>query len=516
MDNPPIIVIGSGIAGAYAALKMAPHPTRLITPSLADTMGSSHYAQGGIAAAIGKDDSTEAHLNDTIVAGAGLVNRDAAKHIIDRAAHLIADLAALGVHFDRDAKGTYQFSLEAGHSKPRVLHLQGDSSGANLMRVLTHAIRQSPHIRPMEGYQALSLASHRNRCVGVWVVDGHGHISYLPAHAVVLATGGIGALFNRTTNPPQILGQGIGMAARAGAVIMNPEFIQFHPTALKTDHYPTPLVTEALRGAGARLVNDRHEYFMESLHPLGDLAPRDIVARALYNQLSLGRSVYLDARESPGACVTTAFPTVYAACKREGIDPARDLIPVTPAAHYHVGGVMTDMHGQSTLQGLYACGEVACTGLHGANRLASNSLLEGLVLAENSAAHIKATLPTTTLPPISEAQLPALHHVATASPALWSSLRETIETSLGIVRNENALLGGMASIQQILREHPQDIFLMNSCISLLSALSGALYRQESRGCHYREDWPNPNPSYQTDTKLMFHKDRFFTATPAEG
>ena len=380
-----VVIVGGGLTGLFCALKLAPRPVTLIAAAPLGQGASTAWAQGGIAAAVGDGDSAEAHAADTIAAGAGLVDEAVALELAREAPARIDDLLRYGVPFDRDLEGRLAVGREAAHSARRIVHVRGDMAGQAIIAALTEAVRRTPSIRVLEGFVAEALLTERqcghrtDSCARRMSLRQSR--SAIAARAVVLATGGIGHLYAVTTNPAEASGLGLAIAARAGAVIADPEFVQFHPTAIMVGRDPAPLATEALRGEGAVLVNGDGERFMAARHPLAELAPRDIVARGVFAEIAAGHGAFLDARTALGARFAEKFPTVYAACRAAGIDPATQPIPVAPAAHYHMGGVAVDARGRSSIEGLWAGGEVSSTGAHGANRLASNSLLEAVVYA---------------------------------------------------------------------------------------------------------------------------------------
>ena len=387
-----VIIIGGGIAGLFCALKLAPRPVTILTAAAIGEGASSSWAQGGIAAAVAAGDTVEAHARDTIAAGAGLVDEAVAYAMTREAPARIDDLLAYGVPFDRDLEGHLAVGREAAHSARRIVHVRGDRAGRAIMTALAAAVRGTPGIRLLEGYEAEELLTEGGRVHGVRAMRlADRRRLTLPAAAVVLASGGIGHLYAVTTNPPQARGTGLAIAAAAGARIADAELVQFHPTAIAIGRDPAPLASEAIRGEGATLINRAGERFMARLDPQAELAPRDIVARGVFAEIAAGRGAFLDARQALGATFAEHFPTVHQSCIAAGIDPARDPIPVAPAAHYHMGGIETDRSGRSSLAGLWAAGEVAATGVHGANRLASNSLLEGLVFAARVAEDISGT-----------------------------------------------------------------------------------------------------------------------------
>ena len=374
-----VIVVGGGVAGLSTALRLAPRPVTLVTAAPLGFGTATGWAQGGIAAAMAEDDAAGLHAADTEAAGAGLTEPDVALRIAAEGPQLIAWLVGLGAPFDRTDEGAFALGLEAAHSRRRIVRAGGDATGARVLETLVRAVLASPGIEVLTADVTDLLRDEQGAVAGI-VAERDGARFRLPARAVVLATGGLGGLYASTTNPQGATGRGLALAARAGAVMRDLEFVQFHPTAIAAGRDPMPLATEALRGEGARLIDETGAPVMAGIAG-GDLAPRDVVARGIFQALQRGRTVYLDARGALGAAMPTRFPTVASLCAEAGIDPTVAPIPVRPAAHYHMGGVKVDARGASSVPGLYACGEVSSTGLHGANRLASNSLLEGLAYA---------------------------------------------------------------------------------------------------------------------------------------
>ncbi|HVV26690.1 MAG TPA: L-aspartate oxidase [Rhizomicrobium sp.] len=484
VETDGALILGAGIAGLFTALKLAPMPTIVLAGTRPGVSGSSAWAQGGIAAAVGADDSWESHARDTMAAGAGLCDPAIVNLVTREAPARIADLVAYGAPFDRKDDGTLALGREAAHSLPRIVHVRGDGAGAAISATLAERAAATPSIRLMEGFHAIELAMEDGRVTGLFARAGLGSQARLilfRARAVILATGGLGALYAVTTNPPEARGEGLGMAARAGAVIADPEFVQFHPTAIAVGRDPAPLATEALRGEGAVLIDETGERFMAAIHKDGELAPRDIVARAIHRRIVAGHKVYLDCREAIGADFARHFPTVHAACIAAGIDPATQPIPVAPAAHYHMGGIASDDMGRSSLPGLWVAGECAATGLHGANRLASNSLLEGLVfgarVADDVRGHIQAGAIRGT-PPAPE---------RFASPAPPHVLRQTMARDVALERDEAGLKRALEVIARLERANAEPALLnMTAAAKLVTA--AALARRESRGGHWRSDW----------------------------
>jgi L-aspartate oxidase len=496
-----VVIIGAGLAGLFTALKLAPLPVTVIAAAPLGEGASSMWAQGGIAAAVGEGDSTAKHAADTIEAGAGIVDPEIARVVADEGPDRIRDLLGYGVPFDRDLEGHYVLSKEAAHSEKRVVRVSGDKAGAAIMQALIAAVRSTPSIRVLEGYEADDLIIADNRVEGVRLIRptalGNGRYAFVPASAIVLATGGVGALFALTTNPSYAKGEALAMAARAGAVIADPEFVQFHPTAIDAGIDPAPLATEALRGEGAVLVNSEGERFMLAIDPRGELAPRDVVARAVYNELNAGRRVYLDCRDAIGAHFEKEFPTVWGHCQRAGIDPSKDLIPVAPAEHYHMGGIATDKNGRTSLAGLWAVGEVASTGLHGANRLASNSLLEAVVFGARVAADIRELLPHDRVEHfVVPHRIPGSGRAAdTASrQEAMMSLRSIMTKYVGVQRSGKGLKKALAELKALEPFGANDRVLANMLLAAKLITAAALLRKESRGGHYRTDYPQTDPA----------------------
>lgn len=493
IDSARVIIVGAGLAAQYAALSLAPHPVLMISPDPLGEGASSAWAQGGVAAAMGPDDSPEAHARDTVRAGAGTVDPRVAEDVTAEARAHILDLTRMGAPFDRTGNGGYVLSREAAHSFARVVRVRGDQAGAEIMRALTAQVREAAHVQVLEGVLATRLLSDGGAITGMEVAGCENGLTApvaIRGRAVLLAGGGSGGLYALTTNPPRIRGQVIGMAARAGAEIADAEFIQFHPTAIACGLDPAPLATEALRGEGATLVNNRGERFMLAIHPDAELAPRDIVARAVYAQTQAGLAPALDTRAAIGARLLTDFPAVAAACQRAGLDPVAETIPVAAAAHYHMGGVRTDACGRSSLPGLWACGEAASTGLHGANRLASNGLLEALVYGRRCALSISQSLrsvATVAAPFV----LPDRPGAVEPDPALVARLRQSMTDGAGVIRNAHGLQRTLAVIAGIEAAQPDCDALLNMTATATLIAAAALARRESRGAQFRSDYPEP-------------------------
>jgi L-aspartate oxidase len=483
-----VVVVGAGVAGLSAALALAPRPVLLLTKTRFGAGGSSVWAQGGVAAALAPDDDPSLHAADTRAAGAGIVDDRIADLLAHEGPERIARLVALGTAFDRDAEGRLALGREAAHSRRRILHAGGDSTGAEMVRALAAAVAASPSIEVRERVQALDLEVEGGAIRGL-VVRSAGRIASLPARGVVLATGGIGRVYACTTNPREATGDGLAMAARAGARLADLEFVQFHPTALDVGADPLPLLTEALRGEGATLRDRRGRRFMRREHPAGDLAPRDVVARAIWRRLEDGDKVRLDARRV--ARLAQRFPTVFALCRRHGLDPRREALPVTPAAHYHMGGVAVDRRGRTSIGGLWACGEVASTGLHGANRLASNSLLEALVFGVRAAEDIARTRRAS---PAAAAPRAKARRGRLES-RFPQALREAMWSGVGLVRSDASLAAALAALSPAVARGGSGEGDNLALVGWLIA-AAARRRRESRGSHFRSDYPSERPIWR--------------------
>ena len=509
MKSSDILIIGAGVAGLYTALKLTPRPVTIITARPLGLGGSTPWAQGGMAAAVGEDDTPNLHFADTVQAGAGLVDAESASLLVDGGAAAVEDLIRYGVAFDKDAEGKLKLGREAAHCRNRIVHATGDRAGIAIMDALIKAARAADHITILERIVVEDLLTDDHGAVGGALVydTAAGERAVFDAAETVMATGGLGGLYAVTTNPTPAQGHGLAFAARAGAIIRDPEFVQFHPTALDIGVDPAPLATEALRGDGATLVNADGRAFMGEYHKDKDLAPRDIVARAVEAEIAAGRGAFLDATKAIGAAFPENFPTVFAACQKAGIDPQAEKMPVAPAAHYHMGGVKTDLDGKSSVKGLWALGEVASTGVHGANRLASNSLLEAVVFGARIADQLldrQVSQPADPGAPADRMELPP----KPADTNAIKRLRAAMSSGCALLRSQDSLVETLSVIEELNDLPEMTSGLKSALVSAELIAQGALMREESRGGHYRSDYP------QTE-KDAFHTEICATETYEE-
>ncbi|MFH8381095.1 L-aspartate oxidase [Kitasatospora sp. NPDC018058] len=516
-----VVVVGSGVAGLTVALNVRKAGLRamVVTKAMLDE-GSTRWAQGGIAAALGEGDTPEQHLDDTLVAGAGLCDEDAVRTLVTEGPDAVRRLIGVGALFDRDEAGEILLTREGGHHRRRIAHAGGDATGAEISRALVAAVRNDPGIELIEHALVLDLLTDaEGHAAGLTLhVMGEGQrdgVGAVRARAVVLATGGMGQVFSATTNPAVSTGDGVALALRAGAAVTDLEFVQFHPTVLwlgPDAEGQQPLVSEAVRGEGAHLVDADGVRFMVGQHELAELAPRDIVAKAITRRIQEqgAEHMFLDGRHFGAEMWAHRFPTILASCRAHGIDPVTAPIPVAPAAHYASGGVRTDRHGRTSVPGLYACGEVACTGVHGANRLASNSLLEGLVFAERIAAdlakrHRAGDLPERT---VDVAAARAAQPVPLPPSEARAEIQRLMSRGAGVLRSAASMADtatGLALIAEqayahVAEEKPADPRVetweaANLLLVATALVAAAAQREETRGCHWREDFPERDDAH---------------------
>lgn len=519
------LVLGSGIAGLSVALKVARRGRVAILTKKNRADSNTNWAQGGIASVMGSDDTTELHVQDTLVAGAGLCRESVVRTIVEEGPRCIRELMELGTRFSEDEQhqGPH-LTQEGGHSRRRILHAK-DATGAEIERSLLRAVAAEPNITVLENHFGVDLItsaklglSGPNRCLGVYVLNRPtGRIEAFAAPAVVLATGGCGKVYLYTTNPDIATGDGVAMAYRAGASVANMEFIQFHPTCLFHPKAKTFLISEAVRGEGALLLGADGQRFMERYDARAELAPRDIVARAIDAEMKRTGAdcMFLDITHKPADFVRDHFPMIYERCLSYGIDITHEFIPVVPAAHYQCGGVVTTLEGETDLPGLFAIGEVACTGLHGANRLASNSLLEALVCADRTAHRVIQELTDPSSVTIPEWETGKAHDAdeMVVVSHNWEEIRRLMWDYVGIVRTNKRLQRAgnrLANLQEEIREYYWDFKVTSDLLELRNIatvadliVSCALQRPESRGLHYNLDYPNPEPAWaQRDTVVQ--------------
>lgn len=493
-ERTRVLVIGSGVAGLHTAWRAAERAEVVVLTKRSLFDSATAYAQGGIAAALGAGDSPDLHKQDTLAAGAALCDAAAVEVLVAEGPARVRELWSAGARFDLDPRGKLKLGREAAHSRSRIVHARGDQTGAEVARTLIARVQGTPNITVIESARVLDLVVEGGECVGVRASIAGQPVEII-ADATVLATGGCGQVYRYTTNPLVATGDGFAIAHRAGVTLADMEFVQFHPTALDVPENPRSLISEAVRGEGAVLRNELGERFMTQRHRLAELAPRDIVAREIYREQMAGHRVILDATKL-GRAFERRFPGIFALCRARGIDPRREPIPVTPAAHYLMGGVVTDLSGRSTMPRLWAVGEVSRTGVHGANRLASNSLLEGMVFAERCARDVGGVPALGASPRRARWRVPPLVDRGAAQVAA-DAIRTTMWECVGIDRHARGLEEGIQRLTDIRRRLPPGATEeANMAETALLIARGALARQESRGGHFRSDFPRPRKKFR--------------------
>ena len=503
VETHDVLVIGSGVGGLTVALETPGLRVGLLTKTELGRGGSSPMAQGGVAAAIGPGDSPAAHAEDTLAAAAGLAVPEPVRILTEEGPARIAALLALGTRFDRDGAGHLALGREAAHGCPRILHANGDATGFEIVRALCEAVESAPTVDVFERTFACELVLRQGRVVGVLARHAAGTVVLHLARAVVLATGGIGQVYRRTTNPGENTGDGLAIAARAGVRLADLEFVQFHPTALDVGADPMPLLTEALRGAGATLVDEGGCCFMPDFHPAGELAPRDVVARALWEMRRQGRRTLLDARDAIGPRVESEFPTAFRHCLEHGFDLRHEPVPVSPAAHYHMGGIAVDTHGRTSLAGLWACGEVSCVGVHGANRLASNSLLDAMVfgarVGRDLAREVRRQPPAKALVGRHDDLLDDQATEDGAHAEIRREIRDLMWKEVGLVRTGDGLQHAVHGLRGLARRLGPGSSETHNLLTVAGLVTQAAYaRRDSRGAHFRADRaPAPGADHES-------------------
>jgi L-aspartate oxidase len=509
-DSAPYIVIGSGVSGLFTALTLSKERRVILITKSSLMESNTNYAQGGIASAMGVPDSPELHYQDTMMAGAGLCDPAAVLALVYDGPPQVRRLIKLGTPFDR-INGEIALTREAAHSRPRILHADGDATGHAISATLVARVREQGNIAIYENHYTLALVKKAGRCCGAVTIH-EGRPELFLSAAVILCTGGLGQIYGKTTNPAIATGDGMILAYNAGAVLRDLEFIQFHPTALHLPPAPPFLISETVRGEGAILLNEAGQRFMPQYHSLAELAPRDVVARAIFAEIQKAAvpCVHLDLSQIPTNTIRSRFPNIYETCLKYGLDITNQPIPVAPAAHYMMGGILTDLNGRTQVPGLYAAGEVASTGVHGANRLASNSLLEGLVFGNRIATTL---LQETAEPPEDSSELQACYpRLLTEYTNLKNDLAQLHQLTgqyLGIVRDQAGIDQAFARLEALTvpavttaKLEPQYLELQNMLHLARMMFQAATTRTESRGAHYRGDYPEPNNEWRKH--LVFH------------
>ncbi|WP_213621597.1 L-aspartate oxidase [Paenibacillus sp. J22TS3] len=507
-----VLVIGTGIAGLFTAIKASADRQVVVITKKGLMESNTRYAQGGIAAVISEEDSPASHREDTLFAGAGFCSEPAVEVLVHEGPDGIRDLIRMGAEFDHE-NGELALTQEGAHSHRRILHANGDATGYEIVRALSRKVQDTDNIEVWEDHFVIDLIVEGEECLGALIQGPDGQRSFLQAGATLLCSGGAGQLYSHTTNPDVATGDGVALAYRAGARIRDMEFIQFHPTALCLPGAPRFLISEAVRGEGAVLRNIQGERFMEKYHPQRELAPRDIVARAIVSEMEAAGSefVYLDITHEKPDTVKNRFPTIYETCRSYGLDMTKDWLPVAPAAHYMMGGVQTDLNGETNITRLFACGEVSSTGVHGANRLASNSLTEAIVFGRRIVGRIRE------LPPLEKA-IGGISHYEARKPVVSEpderrrELQDIMVKHAGVRRNGELLQAGLLELRKMTDlfgaklRYNHEMELANMLICALVITESAIHRKESRGGHYREDYPGQDGCYGLK-RIVHHREQ---------
>ncbi|MDP2167421.1 MAG: L-aspartate oxidase [Thermodesulfovibrionales bacterium] len=508
-ESVDFLIIGSGVAGLRAAIELAPHGDVLVVTKDIPSESSTEYAQGGIAVALSDEDEVGIHYEDTLKAGDGLCREDAVRILVEEGPESILELISWGAEFDKECS-RLAFTLEAAHSRKRILHAHGDATGKELERVLLQKVRSFPSVGRSPFTMAVDLIVQDGGCIGAYVLRDR-KISPVFARATILASGGGGQIFSITTNPQVATADGMAIAYRAGAELEDMEFVQFHPTGLYLPSAPHFLLSEAMRGEGGRLRNINREPFMQRYHPMAELAPRNVVASAIISEMFITKSshVYLDLTHLDAGFVKKRFPRIYSTCLKYEVDITKDLIPVSPAAHYMMGGVKTDTGGGTSIKGLFAAGEVACTGVHGGNRLASNSLLEGLVYGKRAGSSALSSVRGMGRPPEAEAMPPAFtFHSIPAHDEIRGQMRKLMWEKVGIIRCKDSLTAAKEKLgewQYILDKTfatRRELELKNMLQTAALITEAALLREGSVGAHYRTDFPGRGENWQRHIAMI--------------
>lgn len=509
-QSAEIVIVGSGVAGLRSALSLAEFFSVTVITKENVKDSNTNWAQGGIAAVLSDEDTPESHIEDTLAAGDGLCDEQRVRELVEQGTEEVKQLIDWGADFDRDPDGSLSFGREGGHSEERIVHGRGDQTGSLVEDTLVDQVRKNPRVTLYEDTMMVDVIADNNRGYGL-VIQRNGSPELLWFRGLILATGGLGQIYRETTNHDVVTGDGMAAAFRAGLILKDMEFIQFHPTTLYVAGGPRFLISEAVRGAGAKLVDADGNRFMEGIHPMAELAPRDIVSRAILRRMidTSSECVYLDASHLSEETFSNEFPTIFRTCSEYGINPAFERIPIRPCAHYSMGGIKTSLSGQTSLNNVYALGEVSCTGIHGANRLASNSLLEGLVMGQR----VRKNLGTGDLPPLVE-KIPETDRLTSKRRLNIDDMKRSLKSMLwreaGILRDHTGLKKAKDRITDWINlighhriSNQNEIELVNLLMVGRCIVESALVREESRGAHFRKDFPNSREDYRRHSLITY-------------